>query len=88
MMLLAVQYAIQPRLSKKLIAPEVNKQSVALVEEVVKTSMAAFIFLNKPKDVINAAVAGQFHNEYCFALSSRLITQFTFFSHAYTHTHI
>eukprot|EP00534_Pseudo-nitzschia_fraudulenta_P015232 CAMPEP_0201246270 /NCGR_PEP_ID=MMETSP0852-20130820/50678_1 /ASSEMBLY_ACC=CAM_ASM_000632 /TAXON_ID=183588 /ORGANISM="Pseudo-nitzschia fraudulenta, Strain WWA7" /LENGTH=436 /DNA_ID=CAMNT_0047544383 /DNA_START=106 /DNA_END=1416 /DNA_ORIENTATION=+ len=48
MMLLAVQYAIQPRLSRKYISPKIKKQSVALVEEVAKTSFAAAIFFSKP----------------------------------------
>ena len=58
MMLLAVQYAIQPRLSKRYIAPQVNKESVALVEEVIKTGMAAMIFLAKPKAMIQQELRG------------------------------
>jgi hypothetical protein len=58
MMLLAVQYALQPRLSRKYISPKVNKQSVALVEEIVKTSMAAAIFASKPRDVVQNALQG------------------------------
>jgi UDP-sugar transporter A1/2/3 len=55
MMLLAMQYALQPRLSKKYISPKIDKQSVAMVEEVVKTGMAAAIFFTKPTaDVQNA----------------------------------
>lgn len=44
MMLLAVQYAVQPRLSRKYIAPQLDPPTVALVEEVVKTGMAAALF--------------------------------------------
>ena len=58
MILLAMQYALQPRLSKKYISPKTNKQSVALVEEVVKTSMAALIFLSKPKHLVKQALNG------------------------------
>ena len=66
MMLLAIQYAIQPRLSKKLISPKVNKQSVALVEEVVKTTMAAVIFCHKPTPVIQRALQGAFYLLYIY----------------------
>jgi UDP-sugar transporter A1/2/3 len=37
--LLALNYSIMPRLSKKYVSPKTNKESVALVEEVVKMSM-------------------------------------------------
>mmetsp|Transcript_58804 Transcript_58804/g.143839 ORF Transcript_58804/g.143839 Transcript_58804/m.143839 type:complete len:417 (-) Transcript_58804:247-1497(-) len=56
LMLLAVQYAIQPRLSKRYISSKLNKQSVALVEEVVKTGLAAAVFCSKPSDVVQGAV--------------------------------
>jgi UDP-sugar transporter A1/2/3 len=59
MMLLAVQYALQPRLSRRYISPKVNKQSVALVEELVKTGMAAAIFLSKPRPVVQQAMQGK-----------------------------
>lgn len=39
LLLLALNYAIMPRLSKRYIHPNTNKQSVALAEEVVKMSM-------------------------------------------------
>ena len=58
MMLLAIQYAVQPRLSKKYISPKINKQSVALVEEVVKTGMAAAIFFAKPRIEVQNALKG------------------------------
>lgn len=45
MLLLAIQYAIQPKWSKQYISPSTSKQSVALVEELVKTSMAAGLLL-------------------------------------------
>jgi solute carrier family 35 (UDP-sugar transporter), member A1/2/3 len=48
MLLLAIQYSLQPRFSKKYISPSTSKQSVALVEEVVKTGMAAAVFFTKP----------------------------------------
>ena len=60
LMLLAVQYAVQPRLSKRYISPKINKQSVALVEEVVKTGLAAAVFCSKPSDVVQGAVKGTF----------------------------
>lgn len=59
MMLLAVQYAVQPRLSRKYISPKVNKQSVALVEEVVKTGLAAVIFFLKPSTAVRSALKGK-----------------------------
>ena len=62
MMLLALQYALQPRLSRRYISPQVNKQSVALVEEVVKTGMAAAIFAAKPRDVVQTALQGSCKN--------------------------
>jgi hypothetical protein len=58
MVLLALQYALQPRLSRKYIPPQVNKQSVALVEEVVKTGMAAAVFAAKPRDVLQNSLQG------------------------------
>jgi hypothetical protein len=58
MILLAAQYALQPRLSRKYIPSQLNKQSVALVEEVVKTGMAAAVFAAKPKDVIQSSLQG------------------------------
>jgi hypothetical protein len=58
-MLLAVQYAVQPRLSKRYISPKLNKQSVALVEEVVKTGLAAAVFCSKPSDVVQVALKGE-----------------------------
>ena len=39
LILLALNYAIMPRLSKRYIHPSTNKQSVALAEEVVKMSL-------------------------------------------------
>ena len=39
LLLLALNYAIMPRLSKRYIHPNANKRSVALVEEVVKMSL-------------------------------------------------
>jgi len=42
LLLLALNYAIMPRLSKRYIHPNTNKRSVALVEEVVKMSLGFF----------------------------------------------
>eukprot|EP00986_Skeletonema_menzelii_P001371 scaffold366_cov153-Skeletonema_menzelii.AAC.33 len=39
LLLLALNYAIMPRLSKRYIHPNANKRSVALVEEVIKMSL-------------------------------------------------
>jgi hypothetical protein len=61
MMLLAVQYAVQPQLSKKYISPKIKKQSVALVEEVVKTSLAAAIFFSKSSNDVQSALKGMFN---------------------------
>ena len=59
MMLLAVQYAIQPRLSRHYISPRItNQQSVALTEEVIKTGMAAAVFASKPPTEITSALQG------------------------------
>jgi UDP-sugar transporter A1/2/3 len=44
MLLLALQYSIQPRISKACIDPRVNKQTVAMVEEVAKAGMATLLF--------------------------------------------
>lgn len=44
MFLLAIQYCVQPRITKKYLDKRVNKKSVAMVEEVVKMSMAAGFF--------------------------------------------
>jgi UDP-sugar transporter A1/2/3 len=43
--LLALNYSIMPRISKKYVSPKTNKESVALVEEVVKMSMGIGGFL-------------------------------------------
>ncbi|GKY94514.1 hypothetical protein MPSEU_000417300 [Mayamaea pseudoterrestris] len=45
MLLLAVHYALQPRLSKKYIAKSVSTTSVALVEEITKASLAGVLLL-------------------------------------------
>jgi len=45
MLLLAIQYCIQPRVTKKYLDPRINKKSVAMVEEVAKMSLSAAIFL-------------------------------------------
>jgi hypothetical protein len=66
MALLALQYALQPRLSKRYISPKADKQSVALVEEVVKTGMAAFIFAMKPRPLIDQALKGMTHYSISF----------------------
>jgi hypothetical protein len=58
MMLLAIQYALQPRLSRKYISPKIDKQSVALVEEVIKTGMAAAIFFAKPAAEVHNCLKG------------------------------
>jgi UDP-sugar transporter A1/2/3 len=39
LLLLALNYSIMPRITKKYVSPKTNKESVALVEEVVKMSM-------------------------------------------------
>ena len=65
MMLLAVQYALQPRLSKKYISPKIDKQSVAMVEEVVKTGMAAAIFFSKPAADVHNALKGEWRGVGC-----------------------
>lgn len=45
LVLLALNYSIMPRISKKYVHPKTNKQSLALVEEVVKLSMGVAGFL-------------------------------------------
>lgn len=45
LLLLAINYSIMPRISKKYVSPKTNKESVALVEEVVKMSMGITGFL-------------------------------------------
>lgn len=45
MLLLAVHYAIQPRLSKRFIAPSTSTTSVALVEELTKASIAGLLLV-------------------------------------------
>lgn len=45
LMLLAIQYSIQPRLSKKYIDKRTNKQTVSMMEEISKASMAALVLL-------------------------------------------
>jgi hypothetical protein len=59
MMLLALQYALQPRLSRTYISPKINQQSVALVEEIVKTGMAAAIFFSKPTAEVQGSLKGE-----------------------------
>ena len=57
MMLLALQYALQPRLSKRFIPPKADIQKVALAEEVVKTGMAAALFFSKPTTAVQTALS-------------------------------
>jgi UDP-sugar transporter A1/2/3 len=45
MLLLALQYSIQPRLSKRYIPPTSDKKTVALVEEIMKTLTALMILV-------------------------------------------
>jgi UDP-sugar transporter A1/2/3 len=52
MMLLAIQYSLQPRLSKRFISPKTNKQGIALAEETVKTAMAACILFTVKNEPI------------------------------------
>lgn len=66
MLLLAVQYAVQPHLSKKYISENTNKQSVALVEEIVKSVVAAVIY--------SQYVVPQMHGSiHCWSLSSSVL---------------
>jgi len=51
MVLLAVQYSVQPRLSKRYISRNISKQTVAMWEEIAKTSMAAFLFCIAKKSI-------------------------------------
>jgi UDP-sugar transporter A1/2/3 len=44
LLLLAIQYAMQPRLSRRYIPTHSNKQTVTLVEEIAKCSMAAILW--------------------------------------------
>jgi UDP-sugar transporter A1/2/3 len=45
MLLLALQYTIQPRTTRKLMDKRTNKQTAALVEEIAKTSIAGTLLL-------------------------------------------
>jgi UDP-sugar transporter A1/2/3 len=49
MFLLAIQYSIQPRLTRKYLDKRTHKQTATLVEEVVKSSLAAALFCATPK---------------------------------------
>jgi UDP-sugar transporter A1/2/3 len=51
MILLAVQYAVQPRLSKKYIKKNTSKVATALTEEITKSCFAAALFLCTSKDL-------------------------------------
>ena len=48
MVLLALQYTVQPRLSKRYIHADLSKQKVAFAEESVKTVLAATAFVASP----------------------------------------
>jgi UDP-sugar transporter A1/2/3 len=63
MLLLAIQYTIQPRTTRKLMDNRTNKQTAALVEEVVKTSIAGTLLLTRTS---SEALAG-------WTLSSSLV---------------
>ena len=58
MALLAVQYGVQPRVSRACLDRRVDKRSVAAVEEVVKIGMAAALLAGSGPSKITEAVKG------------------------------
>jgi solute carrier family 35 (UDP-sugar transporter), member A1/2/3 len=57
MLLLAIQTSIQPRISRKYIPKKISNVKVALVEEVIKTSVASLLFWKwTPKHILQQAL--------------------------------
>lgn len=58
MILLAIQYSLQPRVSKKYLDKRINKRSVAMVEEITKMSLATAILSSYGKEKFLAVTRG------------------------------
>ena len=58
MFLLALQYSIQPSISKKYIDKRAKQESISIVEEVVKMSMGLCIFLAGSKSIVKESLKG------------------------------
>jgi len=58
MLLLAIQYSIQPRISKKYLHKSINKKEVAMVEEVLKVSLATVVLATSGSQKISQALDG------------------------------
>ena len=62
MILLAIQYSLQPRVSKKYLDKRINKRSVTMVEEITKMSLATAILSSYGKEKFSAATTGNYPN--------------------------
>ena len=72
MLLLAIQTSIQPKLSRKYIPKKISKVKVALVEEVIKTSVATVLFWKwSPETVVKEALKGK--TRYCTVMQWNII---------------
>ncbi len=60
MILLAIQYSLQPRVSKKYLDKRINKRSVAMVEEITKMSLATAILSSYGKEKFLAVTRGDY----------------------------
>lgn len=58
MILLAIQYSLQPRVSKKFLDKRINKRSVTMVEEITKISLATAILSSYGKEKFLAVSRG------------------------------
>lgn len=58
MVMLAVQYCLQPPLTRKFLDSRANKKGVTMVEEIVKMGFASFFFISCGKDVVASELHG------------------------------
>ena len=61
MFLLAVQYSIQPVISKMFIDSRIQKENISIVEELVKMTMGLFVFFffTRPNNVLMECLQGE-----------------------------
>jgi len=58
MFLLAVQYCLQPPITRKFLDSRANKKGITMVEEIVKFGLSAFFFMSCGKDVVASELHG------------------------------
>jgi len=58
MILLAVQFSVQPPLTRKYLDPRANKKGITMVEEIVKMALSASFFIGCGKEVVASELHG------------------------------